>query len=284
MDKGNHGDKSLKVLELFTEGKAFTEELLKENENLRLVVAKLKNEKKDLEKKYIQVDVPRMREKLRMHEDELNELRKENKELRGQFESVEEENREFAGRYVQVERQNSALINLYVASYRLHSTLNYTEVVEIVKEIVINMVGSEVFGVYVVDEEEKEMVMIAHEGLENQTETKVALGQGRIGEAGQSGDNFVAPAGTDLQVRSEEPIACISLKVGERTMGVIAIYQLMMQKEGFHELDYQLFELLGAHAATAIYAAKLFTLSERKRNTLEGFINLMKMDTDVTKQ
>ena len=42
---------------------------------------------------------------------------------------------------MQVERQNSELINLYVASHRLHSTLEYDQVVQIVKEIAINLLG-----------------------------------------------------------------------------------------------------------------------------------------------
>ena len=60
---------------------------------------------------------------------------------------MEEENRRFADRYVEIEEENNNLANLYVASYQLHSTLDVDEVLKIILEIVINLVGAEVFGV-----------------------------------------------------------------------------------------------------------------------------------------
>jgi hypothetical protein len=33
--------------------------------------------------------------------------------------------------------------------------------------------------------------------------------------------------------------------------------------------------LLAGHAATAIFAARLYSQSERKRNTIQGFIDLL---------
>ena len=37
------------VLDLFEKGKAFTEDLLRENENLRMIIARLKTEIRDIE-------------------------------------------------------------------------------------------------------------------------------------------------------------------------------------------------------------------------------------------
>lgn len=266
-----------KIFELFEEGKHFTEELLKENERLRLINAQLKNEKRDVESQYVRVDVPRLQEKLRVFEEEIVGLRKENEELRSQFSSVEEENREFADRYISVERQNSDLVNLYVASYRLHSTLDYAEVVEIIKEIVINMIGSEMFGIYACDEKEKRLVLIGHEGLDQTIAETIPIGAGIVGGVAESGELY-----SDKKAASRddgEPVACIPLKIGERLLGVIAIYQLLLQKQSFQPLDFELFELLGGHAATAMYVARLYGLSERKRSTLEGFIDLLKRPT-----
>jgi len=271
-------DRATRVLQVFEEGKRFTEDLMKENENLRLLVAKQKSEKKEMEREYIQVDVPRMREKINILEAEVQELRAENKELKNEFSSVAEENREFADRYIQVERQNSDLINMYVATYRLHSTLQYDEVLQIVKEIVINMIGTEVFGIYLIDEPEQQLVMIDHEGLEERKEKAIPFGEGLIGKAAVNGEIAAENDAPDGRADGE-PIACIPLKVGDRVLGVIAIYRLLEQKERFQTLDFELFEMLGGHAATAIYGARLYTSSERKRNTLEGFVDLLKTDT-----
>ena len=73
-------------------------------------------------------------------------------EMEARYRKVEEENKEFADRYIEIEEQNNNLANLYVASYQLHSTLDYKEVVRIVQEIVINLIGAEAFHVFMVGE------------------------------------------------------------------------------------------------------------------------------------
>lgn len=269
-----------RIFELFEETRRFTEDLLKENEKLRLTLAKLKNEKRDIETQFVRVDVPHLQEKVRFLEEDLLALRQENEGLKGHFTTIEEENREFADRYVKVERQNSDLVNLYVASYRLHSTLDFQEVIEIIKEIVINMIGSEMFGIYVMDEPKNRLLLIAHEGMEASAVESIPLGEGILGEVARTGEIWAAPVDTDLH-QSDEPIACFPLKVGEQVLGLIALHRLLLQKDGFQALDFELFELLGGHAATALYVAKLYGLSERKRSTLEGFIELLRTGVEA---
>jgi GAF domain-containing protein len=78
--------------------------------------------------------------------------------------------------------------------------------------------------------------------------------------------------------RSEDlsqPIVCIPLSVQNNSIGAIAIYSLLQQKEGFSALDHELFNVLGGHAATALFAARLYSQSERKLNTIQGFIDLL---------
>ncbi len=70
-------------------------------------------------------------------------------------------------------------------------------------------------------------------------------------------------------------MVCIPLRIEERPIGAIAIYRLLQQKDGFTPLDHELFTLLAGHAATAIFAARLYGQSERKLNTIQGFIDLL---------
>ena len=65
------------------------------------------------------------------------------------------------------------------------------------------------------------------------------------------------------------------LVVQNRPIGAIAVYSLLTQKDGFSALDHELFNMLGGHAATAIFAAKLYSQSERKLNTMQGLIELL---------
>jgi len=68
---------------------------------------------------------------------------------------------------------------------------------------------------------------------------------------------------------------CVPLIVQENPIGGIAIFSLFDQKGGFSVLDRELFALLGGHAATALFASRLYSMSERKLNTIQGFIDLL---------
>jgi GAF domain-containing protein len=256
-----------KFLEIFETGKRFTEDLLRENERLRMLVAGLRSENSELDSR-----CARLTERLRLAEEEGAELRRVTQEQREQFTSIEAENCEFAERYVSVERQYSDLIHLYVSSYRLHSTLKYEEVLQILKEIVINVVGAESFGVYVIDDQAAQLRLVAHEELVGAPEC-VPLGEGPLGEAARTGKPLVRDPGPGLS--PEDPPAVVPLRAGDRVVGVLAIYKLLRQKDSFQNLDFELFDLLGSHAATALCAATLYTLSERKRVTLENLVGMV---------
>jgi predicted nuclease with TOPRIM domain len=132
-DKPGRDSASSRVLELFEEGRRFTEDLLRENERLRAANVLARNEVRELHGQQVRPDLAQLQERLQSAEEQVVALRSQYDDLRAQLQSVEDENREFADRYVLVERQNSDLVTLYVASQRLHSTLNYDEVVAIVK-------------------------------------------------------------------------------------------------------------------------------------------------------
>jgi GAF domain-containing protein len=72
-----------------------------------------------------------------------------------------------------------------------------------------------------------------------------------------------------------DPIVCIPLRVDKRAVGAIAIYALLQPKKAFSVLDQELFNMLSGHAAISISASRMFSQSERKLNTIQGFIDLV---------
>jgi transcriptional regulator with GAF, ATPase, and Fis domain len=260
--------KAEKFLELFNKGKEFTEELLRDNRRLRYRVAELETEQSGLSAEEL--------EKLR---DQVRALAEENQRMQERYLEVEEENKDFASRYMEIEEQNNNLANLYVASYQLHSTLDFREVIQIVQEIVINLVGAEVFAILLLDEKTNELRAIASGGedvLPAVERISIRLGEGLLGEAAKSGDSYYVndDAGAD-SVTIERPLAAIPLKIKEHVIGLVVIYKLLQQKEAFTAVDFELFSLLAAHAATAIFASKLYSQSERKLNTIQSFLDLL---------
>jgi regulator of replication initiation timing len=171
--------------------------------------------------------------------------------------AVEEESRRFSERYVEVEQQNTSLADLYVAGYQLNGTLDRSRVVQSIQEIIINLVGCEELGVWEVDEEIGALVLAASFGIEAGRWASVPLHAGLIGTVAATGERYV-------EGESDEPIAaheagltaCIPLKLDDRVVGVIATFRLLQQKPGLEPLDYELFDLLASHAATALYCTR----------------------------
>ncbi len=253
-------------LQIVAKAKEFTEELLKENERLRFKIASLES---GGGKGGSDERVPELQRKVRALEEKLAEMQARHKK-------VEEENKEFADRYIEIEEQNNNLANLYVASYQLHSTLDYKEVVRIVQEIVINLIGAEVFHLFMVSEKAGQLELETSEG-QTPGRPVIPLGEGSIGKSAQSGENYFAASVARREPSPyEEPIAVIPLKIKDSVIGVISINKLLFQKTAFTTMDYELFTLLAGHAATAIFSARLYSASARKLSTLQGFLDMIK--------
>src|SRR5205085_511402 len=261
-------ERAEKFLELFNKGKEFTEELLRENQRLRYRLASLETE-----------GTAGFNDEVQRLRAEVQQLTDENRRIAQRFKEVEEENKDFANRYIEVEEQNNNLANLYVASYQLHSTLDFREVIQIVQEIVINLIGAESFAILLLDEKTNELKTIASEGEDVMPGTdaiSVRLGDGVLGNVAKTGESYYINQDVEGgRVTIDKPLAAVPLKIKEHVIGLIAIYKLLQQKDSFSAVDYELFSLLAAHAATAIFSSKLYSQSERKLNTIQSFLDLL---------
>lgn len=268
MDKNiSIAKKAEEFLQMFRKGEEFTKELLKENERLRFKVAQLEEAVKQSGSV----------KKTKLYEERIKFLEEEIDSLREKYRRVEEENKDFASKYVEIEAENNNLANLYVASYQLHSTLDFNEVLRIVLEIVINLIGAEKFGIFLMDEKANELVPVASEGLSIDDMPKIKVGEGKIGTVVKEGESYFSENIAYMTtVDTRNPMVCIPLKIKEHVIGVISIYSLFIQKQQFSNVDYELFSLLAGHAATAIFSSRLYTQSERKLTTIQGFLDLLK--------
>jgi len=261
-------ERASEFLAMFRRGAEFTRELVEENARLRRKLLEVETRQNDAAQDPKEWD--RLREELL---ERIQALQSEREDALERLGALEQENRSFAERFIQIEEENNNLANLYVASYQLHSTLDLQEVLRIVVEIVINLVGAEVLCVFALDERTNKLEPVAAEGRERSAFPSVPMGKGGIGTAVQQGEivyrENLADSGSD------EPLVCIPLCVGEKPIGAIALFNLLVQKQRFTPLDHELFTLLGGHAATAILAAQLHGQSERKLNTMQGLIELL---------
>ncbi len=208
----------------------------------------------------------------------LDGLRSAETALIERFTGAREESQLFAQRCAEVEMENDRLAALYVAGHQLHSTLDLGQVLKIITEITLNLIGAERMAVFVVNEQARQLEAVTAEGLAVETLPHMTLGDAAAGDepllrALQSRETVCRDP--DPAADPSMPLVAIPMQVQNRAIGVIAIYSLLQHKDGISVLDRELFTLLAGHAATAIFAARLYSDSKRKLNTIQGFIDLL---------
>ncbi len=268
-DEAGHLGRGEDFLQIFKKGAEFSQELLKENERLRYRLLQLE-----------EGQGARPGDQSLAAENErlaarVSELEREKEEILRHIRLVEEENHDFANRYLDIEAENNNLANLYIASYQLHSTLDFREVLQIITEIVINLIGAEEFAIMLFDEKNGRLEAVASEGINCAEVPVITPGEGVIGTVLQSGESFFV---TDMEsyVRDlARPMVCIPFKIKDHVIGTLIVYKLLLHKKRFAQVDYELFTLLAGHAATALFSSKLYSDSERKLSTIQGFLDLL---------
>ena len=225
----------------------YVQALLEENGKLRVLTASLESENR-----FLNDQIASLQKDIESHWLERDRMQKS-------LAAIEEENRRFSEQYVEVEQQNTDLASLYVASYRLHATLDRGEALTIVQDIICNLIGSEEIAIFEADEKGSALSLVASFGIDAAPFRSVPLGRGVIGRCARTGQMFLAGRDDDAGRRPEEQAlsACIPLHYDGRLLGAVAIFRLLPQKSGLVALDHELFELIGTHAARALYCTDL---------------------------
>lgn len=208
----------------------YVRQLMSENEQLRILNAQLQSE------------IGNVRQELAQRESSQRELAQA-------LEGIREESQQHLARYAEVEMHNANLANLYVASYQLHGTLRRDAVLGAIQEIIVNLVGSEMFAICEVDEQA--ISVLASVGVDPES---IGWGTPRVFETAIHGVPYL---GTSGERGPNDPLVCLPLSLDGRIVGVIVIFELLAHKPQLEALDHELFDLLATHAATALYCTSL---------------------------
>lgn len=264
-----HDDASLAALaELLESGQRLIEEIRADNQRLRARLAELEDRN---ETPTARSGQPGM-ESDRPRPDDTGGPRQRLAEL-------ESHHQELLQDHADLERQNSNYLSLYVASSQIHATLVFEEVLRNIKEILINLVGADVFAIYVYEESGRQFRRGTCEGDLDPADDLIPFGDNLISQVVRSGSLCLDVQEADLP-SGQRPLAILPLMIGEDPIGVVVIFRLLVQKEAFDAFDMELFDLLAAHAATALMSSSKYQRLERKVLTLQGLLDLFK--TGVT--
>jgi hypothetical protein len=240
------------VRNFLRKGVEFTEELIRENEDLRRHAQALEQDNRELRAQVKSDDA--MRDVLRT----IERLEQEKRNLLDRSSQLEQATRRFEGRYAAIEQELNDLANLYVASFQLHSTLKPSYVLTHIKELLAQLVGAECFVIYIISDSGQRALPVGSEGIAEAELSPIRVGEGAIGGVCATGHSNVKQ-GDPLGVGTlADPLAVIPMLVDGHTAGVIAIVRLLEQKQAWVQVDQELFHLLGSHAASALLAAHLY--------------------------
>lgn len=239
---------------VFDDTQRYIQKLLDSNDQARRKLAALEAQHATLERERLAA-----REEIIDLRETLTRCRQDHSELQGRLREVESVSRGYADEYLQLERRNSNLVNLYVASYGLHGRLDRATVLQSIKEIVINLIGSEELAVLELDGDG--FMMADSFGVEAAQCAGLSSTAGLVGRTMATGEPWVeGRSDASERTEAEEHLtACIPLKVEDRVFGALAIFRLLPQKSaGLVDVDHELLDLLAAQAGTALFCSTLF--------------------------
>ena len=259
------------VSTFFKKGAEFTEELVVENERLRTALAELERDNAALRTQLASDEA--IRDLLRKIED----LEREKQALLSHVHEAEAHSTQFVSRHEQIEEELANLANLHVASYHLHSTLRLPLVVRHLRELLQQLVGARAYAIYIANDQRSELVPIAAEGLEASQLAAIPYGAGEtqddphgmVERAFVTGIAHVQEG--PINYERVSPAACLPMRIDDRAVGVIAIHALLPQKAAFVAVDFELFKMLGLHAASALVGAQLFSAADGRIPGVEVF-------------
>jgi hypothetical protein len=198
--------------------------------------------------------------------------------LERRLSAAEQDRRELALRLVETERRAERLMTLYVATYHLHARQEPEEVVAAIAEIAVDLLGARRFALLLRDRGRFRVTYARPAGeppgeIDPLFEGGVyAGGEPLIDAALRTG--ALRLAGDEQAAEHRRVLAAVPLNVEQETQGLLVILDLFEQKRSLTLEDRDLLDLLAAHAASALLAAQLFHVKDRKLRTFQSLLDL----------
>jgi hypothetical protein len=200
-----------------------------------------------------------------------DEADRRNQELERRIRDLEENLGEMEKLLVRTEQQAAQLANLYVATYQLHASLEVSDVRAAIADVAVNLLGAERFAIWLKDEQGQ--LLPAPEGAS-------------AGEDAQRGPYTGGDSLIDACLADSTPqfgprdgsallVALPFTRHGE-PVGLLAVTAFLRHKPGLSADDHELLDLMAAHAASALLAARAFHISQRKLTAYEGLLGFLR--------
>lgn len=179
--------------------------------------------------------------------------------LEQQLEASRAEHRQACEQLVAANQGSSDMLKLSVALCRLYEAPDRDSAIAGLREIVINVIGSESFAVYTVDGASRTLAPLTSMGVSAAAAAHDLSGASLAASVARIGRRYVQPASQAASglVESGSPLACVPLKLGDRIEGVLVVHDLLAHKPALEPFDVDILDLLTTHAMSAMRVASL---------------------------
>jgi nitrate/nitrite-specific signal transduction histidine kinase len=195
-------------------------------------------------------------------------------ELEHQLRSAHDSAQEVTARLVDAEHHAERLMNLYVAAYQLHGSLDPDEVMAAIIEVAVNLVGAKRVALLLPAEGPGSWEVAISQDLDDAAAAlfpgeRHAPGAVPLVDAALTGGRIgIGASGTDAVA------ACIPLQVQGEVVGGLVLVELLEQRPPLDASDREMLALLGAHAGSALLAARSFADASRRLEALRSLMAL----------
>ena len=184
---------------------------------------------------------------------------------------------EISARLVDTEHQLDRLMSLYVATYQLHAYLDPAQVHSAIADVAVNLLGAKSFALLLRRDEGDGCEIVFAEGAAARTDP--FPGDGIYAGGDPMVDATLADGVLRLGPTAESrTVAVVPLRIQDQIVGVLAVLELFDHRPPLKADDRDLLDLLSAHAASALFAARLFAAKDRKLRTLESLVRLARRE------
>jgi hypothetical protein len=200
-----------------------------------------------------------------------DEAERRSQELQQRIRELELSLGEMEQLLVRTEHQAAQLANLYVATYQLHASLDVGDVRAAIADIAVNLLGAERFAIWLKDENGQ--LVSAPEGA--------GAGDAAAAAPYAGGDSLIdcCLEQGSLQFGPREGSAllvAVPFTRHSEVVGLLAVTAFLRHKPGLSADDHELLDLMAAHAASALLAARAFHVSQRKLTAYEGLLGFLR--------
>jgi hypothetical protein len=148
------------------------------------------------------------------------------------------------------EEAKAHLARLAVAGAQLHDSCDEEDCLHNLQDVLLNLIGTEQIGVWNLSADGRSLELRASQGIKTDPWKNIAVGEGPLGQAVTTKE-IVVPG----ESAAGEPTVCIPLLLGERVLGVVAVFRLLPHRSGLGPQDDDVFRLVRRQAAFALYCS-----------------------------